>query len=143
ILNASRAAYPDWVARHAPDCEYAEPGTCCVFRDARELDVTVRRLPALRELGIDCEVIDGPTLLAQEPALRGGVAGAVVYPGDAQLRPDRYVAALARAVRALGGAIEEHCEVRAVARDGDGMRVDTAQGERRAREVLLATGAWS
>ncbi|TWT17790.1 FAD-dependent oxidoreductase [Luteimonas marina] len=143
ILNASRAAYPDWVARHAPDCEYAEPGTCCVFRDAGELDATVRRLPPLRELGIDCEVIDGPTLLAQEPALREGVAGAVVYPGDAQLRPDRYVAALARAVRALGGVIEEHCEVRAVERDGDGMRADTARGERRAREVLLATGAWS
>jgi len=143
ILNASRAAYPDWVARYAPDCEYAEPGTCCVFRDAGELDACVRRLPPLRELGIDYEVIDGPTLLAQEPALREGVAGAVVYPGDAQLRPDRYVTALARAVRALGGTVEEHCEVRAVERDGEGMRVATAQGERHAREVLLATGAWS
>ena len=132
ILNASREAFPRWIADHGLDCEFAEPGTDCVFRNAAELEACVRQLPALAELGIASEVIDGAAYLAQEPALREGVAGAVRYPGDAQLRPDKYVAGLARAVVAAGGVIEEHCEVRQVEAGAGGMRVATSGGERRA-----------
>src|SRR5690606_32795429 len=105
ILNASRAAFPEWIAAHDIDCEYAEPGADCVFRDHAQLEAYARQLPALAELGIESQVIEGSEYLAQEPALREGVAGAVRYPGDAQLRPDRYVAGLARAVVAAGGII--------------------------------------
>lgn len=143
ILNASREAYPQWIAGHGLDCEFAEPGADCVFRDAAEMEAYVRQLPALAEFGIASEVIDGATYQAQEPALRPGVAGAVRYPGDAQLRPDRYVAELARVVRERGGIVEEHCEALSLQRDGERMRVATSRGERRAREVLLAAGAWS
>src|SRR5690606_4696800 len=95
------------------------------------------------ELGIESEVIEGREYLAQEPALREGVAGAVRYPGDAQLRPARYVAGLARAVIAAGGIIETGCEATQAEVQGDGMRVRTSLGERFARDVVLATGAWS
>ena len=134
ILNASREAFPQWVAAYGLDCE---------FRDPAEMEAYVRQLPALAELGVAAEVIDGRDYLAQEPALLDGVAGAVRYPGDAHLRPDRYVAELARAVRARGGIVEEHCEALAVAADGPRMRVATAKGVREAGDVLLAAGAWS
>src|SRR5690606_28335138 len=124
-----REAFPQWMAGYGLDCEFAEAGADCVFRDPAEMEAYVRQLPALAELGVASEVIDGPAYQAQEPALRDGVAGAVRYPGDAQLRPDRYVAELARAVVAAGGIIEEHCEVTHVeARDG-GMRIATSRGE--------------
>ena len=143
ILNASREAFPEWIAAHDIDCEYAEPGADCVFRDQAQLEAYARQLPALAELGIESQVIEGREYLAQEPALREGVAGAVRYPGDAQLRPDRYVAGLARAVVAAGGIIETGCEATQAEAQGDGMRVHTSLGERFARDVVLATGAWS
>ncbi len=143
ILNASRQAFPQWIGGHGLDCEFAEPGADCVFRDPAQMEAYVRQLPALAELGIAAEVIDGGDYLAQEPALREGVVGAVHYPGDAQLRPDRYVAELARVVVAAGGVIEAQCEATHAEADGGGMRVHTSLGERRARDVVLATGAWS
>lgn len=143
ILNASRQAFPHWIGGHGLDCEFAEPGADCVFRDPAQMEAYVRQLPALAELGIAAEVIDGRDYQAQEPALREGVAGAVHYPGDAQLRPDRYVAELARVVVAAGGVIETQCEATHAEAEGDGMSVHTSQGVRRARDVVLATGAWS
>ncbi|TYT25250.1 FAD-dependent oxidoreductase [Luteimonas viscosa] len=143
ILNASREAFSQWMASHGLDCEFAEAGADCVFRDPAEMDAYVRQLPALAELGIASEIIDGAAYQAQEPALRDGVAGAVRYPGDAHLRPDRYVAELARVVVASGGVIEEYCEATRVEQHDGGMRVHTARGERDAHDVVLATGAWS
>ncbi|MCW5579967.1 MAG: FAD-dependent oxidoreductase [Luteimonas sp.] len=143
ILNASREAFPQWIAAHGLDCEFGEGGCDCVFRDEAEMETYVRQLPALAELGVEAEVIDGRDYQAQEPALLAGVAGAVRYPGDAHLRPDRYVAELARAVRARGGIVEEHCRMLAIDASGARMRVSTEKGEREASDVLVATGAWS
>jgi D-amino-acid dehydrogenase len=143
ILQASRALLPEWVSRYQLDCEFAESGTDHVFRDPDALAGFEQELHALHELGIAFELIDGNEYHRGEPALREGVAGVVRFPGDARLRPDRYVAGLARALRDAGGVIVEHCEVHAVSNDGDGQRVQASQGEFRARDVLFATGAWS
>ena len=67
----------------------------------------------------------------------------VRFPGDARLRPDRYVAGLAGSLRALGGVIEEGWDVEAIDEDADGVRVRGSRGTLRAREVVIATGAWS
>ena len=143
ILQASRASLPEWVSRYQLDCEFAECGTDHVFRDPRALAEFERDLQALRDLGITSELIDGAQYQRREPALREGVAGVVRFPGDACLRPDRYVDGLARALRDAGGVIVERCEVHAVSSDGDGQCVHTPHGEFRARDVLFATGAWS
>ena len=143
ILNASRQAFPRWIAGHGLDCEFAEPGADCVFRDPAQMEGYVRQLPALADMGIASQVIDGRDYLARDPALREGVVGAVHYPGDAQLRPDRYVAGLARAVIAAGGVIETRCEATRAEALGDGVRVHTSLGPRAARDVVLAAGAWS
>jgi D-amino-acid dehydrogenase len=143
ILQASRALLPEWVSRYRLECEFAECGTEHVFRDPNALAGFEQELHALRELGIASELIDGNEYQRGEPALREGVAGVVRFPGDACLRPDRYVAGLAHALRDAGGVIVEQCEVHAVSSDGDGQRVHAAHGDFRARDVLLAAGAWS
>ena len=143
ILEASRQALPDWISRHQLDCEFIASGMDHVFRSAKSLAEFDEDLRALAEFGIACERIDGADYQRQEPALRDGVVGAVHFPGDASLRPDRYVAELARALRAAGGEIVEHCEVRGIVAESGTMRVDSTRGMHRARDVLLATGAWS
>jgi len=143
LLNDSRVRIGDWVRDHGLDCEFAESGEDYVFRDPRKFEHDQHEVPLLRELGIPVEVYDGRTYEAQEPALKPGVAGAIRFPGDAMLRPDRYVAELARLVRARGGRIDEGCALEAVDVARDGVRLRTGMGECGARHVVLAMGAWS
>ena len=143
ILQASRDLFPQWIARHGLECEFAESGVDYIFRTQAGFDHECEEIGPLRDLGIPVETIDGSAYEAQEPAVKPGVAGAVRFPGDARLRPDRYVAELARVVRERGGAIEEQCEALGLAVERDGVRVETTQGERMARDVVVAAGAWS
>lgn len=143
ILARSRVLFPDWIARHGLDCEFAESGVDYLFRSQAGMDHDLAEVEPLRALGIEVEVIDAAEYARREPAVKPGLAGVIRFPGDASLRPDRYVAELARAVRERGGAIAEHCEATHLAVERDAVRVDTARGEFHARDVVLAAGAWS
>lgn len=143
LLQASREAFPGWLDEHAIDCEFEERGVDHVFRDERALAAFLPECEALATLGIAHETIAGDAYQREEPALLDGVAGVVRFPGDASLRPDRYVAGLARALVAAGGEIVEQCAVQGVARDGQRMQVATERGVQSTRDVLVATGAWT
>lgn len=143
LLNDSRRRLAQWVGEFGLDCEFSEPGLDYVFRTAAGFEAEQLHTPALRELGIEVQTIAGVDYEAEEPAVRPGVVGAIRFPGDAALRPDRYVASLARAVRERGGVIDEHRALEGLQLDADGVRMTTSQGAASAREVVVATGAWS
>lgn len=143
LLADSRLRLAEWVRDFGIDCEFVESGEDYVFRDPRRLQQEQRELPLLRELGIPMTVVDGPAYEALEPALKPGIAGAIRFTGDASLRPDRYVAELARLVRERGGSIVEDTAVLSLQSTTDGIDVVTASGRLHARDVVIATGAWS
>lgn len=143
MLNDARARLPEWIERHGLACEFMESGEDYVFRTEAAFTHGQHELPLLRELGVDAALIDGATYETEEPAIKAGVAGVIRFSGDAALRPDRYVAELARAVRALGSIIDEQRPLQSLHADADGLRIATPQGELRARDVVVATGAWS
>lgn len=143
LLNDSRIRLAQWIADYQLDCDFVETGEDYVFRSQQALDAEQIEIPLLRELGVSVEQIDGRRYEAEDPALKPGVAGAVRFGGDAALRPDRYVAELARAVRDAGGVISEHCALQALAADAAGQQLHTSAGMLRAREVVIAAGAWS
>ncbi|WP_140909010.1 NAD(P)/FAD-dependent oxidoreductase [Cognatiluteimonas lumbrici] len=143
LLQASREAFPEWIASHGIDCHFAETGTDHVFRTERELQDYLPGLEALAGIGVASEVIDGADYERQEPAVLPGVVATVRFPGDASLRPDRYAAGLARALQQAGGSLVEYSEVRGIDESGDGVRVSTTTGEFLAGDVVLAVGAWS
>lgn len=144
ILTHSRALIGDFVAAHDLDCGFAANGTLYVFRERQALDAFGWHLDSLRAVGIPVEERSAQQLQALEPCLRDSVVGGVFHPGDAQLRPDRYVAELARLVRAGGAEIVEDCAVDDFTTSGS--RVDavaTSRGRWRADDIVLALGAWS
>ena len=143
MLNDSRQRIADWVRDHGLQCEFTESGEDYVFHGLQAMEHEMRELPLLRELGIEAEIIDGPAYEAQEPALKPGVVGAIRFAGDAALRPDKYVAELARVVRERGGIILEHCALQSLHADADGVRATTAGGAIRASDAVIATGSWS
>lgn len=144
LLQRSRALIEEIVRREQFDCEFASLGTLNVYRDAKNFDKTLATLAQLSEVGIVAEPIDSARLATRELALKPGLAGAVFYPGDAQLRPDRFVAELARVVRAQGSVIVEHTRVTAIVGNGEQVEsIKTSQGDYEARDIVLALGAWS
>lgn len=144
LLKYSRALVEDLVYGQDLDCGFEAGGLHYVFRSARALARHQRELPLLAELGIPTRVLDGAALAADEPALRPGLAGAIHFPGDAHLRPDRFTAELARIVRAAGGVIEEGVRVSGFERGRNGIEgVQTSEGRRSGGRVLVAMGAWS
>jgi D-amino-acid dehydrogenase len=143
ILDDSRSRLADWVGRYGLECEFAEDGLDYVFREQSNFDHYMHECEALREFGIVSEIFSGDDYVRDEPALKPGVAGAVRFPGDARLRPDRYVAELARVVRERGGVIEESCRVESLQPSAQGVSVQTSLGARSAKEAVIALGSWS
>lgn len=144
LLLRSRALIEELVRREHLTCEFDAIGTLNVYRDAAGFERAQAMLARFSDTGIPIETLDAATTLAREPALKPGVAGAVFHPGDAQLRPDRYVAELARIVRAKGGVIEEGVRVESIEREGARVsRIVTTEGDFSGREVVMALGAWT
>lgn len=144
LLLASRERLAALIHDERLACEFEDSGTLYVYRDEAAYAPAAAEAQLLRELGVPVAVLDGAALRAREPALNASVVGGHFHAGDARLRPNAFVAELARAVHAAGGRI---CEQTAVT----GFRIDagrieavaTTQGEFAGDEVLLALGAWS
>ncbi|MBX3688060.1 FAD-dependent oxidoreductase [Dokdonella sp.] len=144
LLEASRKWIEELVRAEQLDCEFAASGTLHVFRDPRELERARSVHERLAMHLPPCEVLDAAAAIAREPALKPGLAGAILHAGDASLRPDRFVAELARIVRAAGGRMVEGARIEKIVHDGTRIaRVATTRGEFSADEVVLALGAWS
>ena len=146
LLMASRELLERNVREEGLDCEFSAEGSLYVYRDLAALEATAQMIERLHAHGVRAEVFDAARLAAEEPALREGMAGAVFFPDDAALRPDRLVAELARRVRERGGTILEQAGVEAFVRAPDGRiaSVRLHDGTQRvAADHVLATGAWS
>ena len=144
LLEASRRWLEDLILAEHLDCEFGSTGTLNVFRDPREFECARAVHERLAAHLPPCEYLDAAATLAREPALKPGLAGAILHAGDASLRPDRLLAELARIVRAAGGRIIEGTRIERIHHDGGRIaRVVTTRGEFGADEVVLALGAWS
>jgi D-amino-acid dehydrogenase len=144
LLALSRQLLQELVKRHGLDCEFQTRGLRYVYRDPAAMEHDCAELEQLSELGIESSLLSSSQLERVEPALKPGLAGAIHFPGDAHLRPDRYTAELARVVRSLGGVIEEGNEANGLllAR-GEVAGAQSAFGPRPAANVVVCLGPWS
>ncbi|WMJ70001.1 FAD-dependent oxidoreductase [Stenotrophomonas sp. 24(2023)] len=143
LLNDSRARLAGWVQAHGLQCEFEARGLDYVFGDARNFERHARECAGLDALGIATHGIDGAQYARDNPAFHDRIAGAIHFPGDAQLRPDRYTAELARVLRARGVVIEEQVAVTGFDADDRGVRVQAGTRRMDAAALVLATGPWS
>lgn len=119
-------------------CEREARGTLWLAKTAAERDEAQAKAERYRQAGVEAEYLDSDRLRAEEPALRPGLTGALLVPGDQVLYP--VGAARYLLERALGrGASLVREPVRAL--EPGGLRTDSArfQGE----AVILAAGIGS
>jgi D-amino-acid dehydrogenase len=145
ILQRSRRLIEERVKHDKLDCEFVESGVMYVYRQPGPMSADEHHhVQVLERLGIPVQRLRGDEVEAMEPALKPGVKGGLFHPGDARLRPDRYVAELARLVRERGGVIETDTRIeRFEAASSRITQVGTSRGDFAGDRVLLALGAWS
>jgi D-amino-acid dehydrogenase len=145
ILKRSRQLLGELIRDDKLDCEFTEEGQLYVYRTAKkQADDERHHAAVLDRLGIEVQRLRGGDVEAMEPALKPGVVGGLFHPGDARLRPERYVAELARRVHELGGKIEIGARIESFTTDnGRISQVHSSRGTFQADRVVLALGAWS
>ena len=93
---------------------------------------------------IKSQVLDPAEARELEPALSDRIVGGVLYPDEAQCEPERFMRAAAEAARAAGVRVVTHAEVFELRTHSRRVTVlETAVGEVRPREVVVANGAWA
>ncbi|RDJ00013.1 FAD-dependent oxidoreductase [Dyella solisilvae] len=145
ILQHSRRLLEVLVHDEHLDCEFGHEGELYVYRTPRALQDDERHHAELLDrLGVEVQRWRSDEVEAREPALKPGVAGGLYHPGDARLRPDRFVAELARRVVELGGDIETGARIDQLGvKDGRIDHVRTSRGVFSGDRVVMALGAWS
>jgi D-amino-acid dehydrogenase len=145
ILESSMVEYRRLVPEQPLECEWQESGLLNVLltdRGMREFAEEDRLIT--EHFGLAARRIEGEQLPAFDPALRPGLAGALYYPGDASVRPDRLNASWAARLQERGVHFIERCELqRIVTSAGRVTKLETSTGEMSAEVVVIATGAWS
>jgi D-hydroxyproline dehydrogenase subunit beta len=119
------------------ECEDDPCGTLWVAADEGELAHVRAKADFYRARGVAAEVLDAPALAAAEPALRHGLAGALLVPGDAVLYPPNAARWLLDNARSRGAELREGVTVEELRP----RRVRTRDGAVEADVVVNAAGA--
>jgi len=123
----------------APQHGYRPCGTLWIATDDDELQAARARLARLQAAGIACHILDEQQLRACEPALRLGLPGALLAPGDGVVYPPAVAAWLLSPERPWGRRLRTRLGQTVVALHGNCVRL--ANGEViRAGAIVLANG---
>jgi glycine/D-amino acid oxidase-like deaminating enzyme len=129
------------VARHGIDCGWEDTGAIDVATAPHQVAWLAAEAEQLRRFGWDAELLDAAAMRAQvdSPTYLGGLWS---RDACALVDPARLCWGLAAAAEAAGARVFEGTRVTDLARDGAGVRAETAGGRVLARDALLATAAF-
>lgn len=145
LLKSSRALFDDLLAAERIDCEFESRGLLFVFKSESHFEhyAEVDRL-LTQEFDTPADCLDEHALLALEPALKPGVAGAYHYKCDAHLRSDKLMDSWRTVLESQGVNIREGCKLLSFRKNGHSVsEVVTSGGSHPADAVVVATGAWT
>ena len=141
---ASRALFEELAAETQSDIGLVTRGLLMLCQTQHGLDDEAKFAKQALELGVPAEVLDRRQAAQIDPGVTMDVAGAVYFPKDAHLTPERYLATLERLTNLLGVQFRWQTEVTGLTvRNGKITAVQTAGGPLEADEVILCGGSWS
>ncbi len=132
------------ITEHGLRCHYMRAGHHVLFRTPRGLAAGRADARRLTEVGVASELLDREAVAAAIPAVDEQVVGAVHYTDGVHLDPAAFLDQLLAVTRRSGARIWRGAEVLGYRPGGRRIEaVETSRGLVRAREVVLAAGAWS
>jgi D-amino-acid dehydrogenase len=140
---ASREAYAR-LAESGEDFGLAQKGLLMLCKSAATLEEEGKFAERARALGIPATVLDARETAALDPGATLDIAGAVHFPRDCHLVPERYMASLEKRVASMGGLARRNVTVLGWVKEGGRIAaVRTNSDEIAADEFVLCGGAWS
>jgi sarcosine oxidase subunit beta len=125
-------------------CGFESPGQVKVAESEADMALLAQRVAKLNALGFTHEeLIDRATLRNLVPAVSDHCVGAILCRGDGAALPFRTTFAFKRKAESLGVRFFEGHRVRALARNGNSWRVESADEAFEAPAVVNAAGAWA
>jgi sarcosine oxidase subunit beta len=126
------------------DGEYVRSGHLKLARSEADLHSLALYRDQVQGCGLDLQLITGAAFRSAYPWAGAGTVGGSVCAGDGHANPRLVSPAFARAARAAGARVIEHCEVSELAHSGSGFVVgDGATVALRSRWLLNCAGAWA
>ena len=142
LIGASLRLHRDWIVKAGAAHRIRETGWLKAWRSDAVASARAERA-ALAEFGIKSEILDRQAISALEPNIVPVYKVGLLHTQTASVdSPGAVVKAYAQMFAREGGKIR-HAEIRSIVPDGDGWRVMLAEGELRARHVVVALGPWS
>jgi D-amino-acid dehydrogenase len=141
---ASRACYEE-LSAVGNDFHLAGKGVLVLCKTPRALDEEAEVAEHAAALGLRAEVLDAAGAASLDPGIRMDVAGAVHFPQDGNLIPERLIAGLQSRLAAHDVSFAWRTEALGWRVDGNRIAaVKLGTGEEiRADEFVLAAGSWS
>jgi len=140
---ASRQAYQQ-LAAQGEDIGLVSKGLLMLCRESHTLDEEAAMAARARALGVPAEVLDAAATARLDPGITMDIVGAVHYPLDCHLIPERFVAFLQRRAGQQGTRFLWNTRVEGWSRDSGRLRaVRTSAGEIEADEFVICGGVWS
>jgi D-amino-acid dehydrogenase len=141
---ASRACYEQLADAWSNDFGLVRKGLLMLCHTARGFAEETRAAERAVRLGVAAEVLDAAATAALDPEVSMDVCGAVYYPRDCHLAPQRLMAVLQARLIADGCEFQWQAEVQGFERCGRRVaQVRTSHGDFAADGVVLAGGIWS
>ncbi|MDA0746514.1 MAG: FAD-dependent oxidoreductase [bacterium] len=126
------------------DFGYQKKGHLAVYRTPEGLAGGVEEAHLLSQNGVQTEVLTPEELQKLDPAVHYNTIGAVYFPQDAHLIPDRFVKELAQHAQSRGADLRPNTEVLGFeTTSGRIHTIQTTRGEFTANQIILASGSWS
>jgi D-amino-acid dehydrogenase len=144
LALASLALYEKLAALPELDLGYRQHGLLVVCEAQEALREARKEASLIHELGGEARILTAVEVRELAPLLETPVEGAVLFPSDAHLVPDRAVRSLADAAAGRGVKVRTGVEVIGLDVTGGRVRrVETTGGSHTCDELVLAAGAWS
>jgi len=137
LTALSRRLLDDLADALPPAVERDRCGTVWVAEDEEQLAAAADKVAACSAAGVESELLHGDDLSRLEPALRPGLAGGYLVPGDGVVYPPALARWLADDARSLGAVIIEDAVVTSI----DGHSVRTRSDTIDSGLVVNAAGA--
>lgn len=139
----SRARFAE-LAAEGFDFGWQPRGMLMLCRTAAALKEESHTATQARALGLEAEVLNTTQTAALEPEAALNVEGAVLFPQDGFMQPERLIAGMEAKLREAGVVFHWQTEATGWRREGRRLTaLRTTQGDLEADEFVLCAGVWS
>ena len=141
---ASRALFEEFAAQTGNEIGLVTRGLLMLCKTQHALDEEAKFAAHANQLGVPAEVLDAKQTAKLDPGVTMDVAGAVYFPKDCHLSPEKYLAALQRQCEQAGVEFAWDSAVSSLVVHANKITaVRTVGGDFSGDEIVLCGGSWS